>query len=127
VTRAQGRQIDAAIARAQAHTSGRIAVRVVTEKNVDAFERAKTEFEHRGMHRVEARNAALILVAPRARSFAVLGDRALHERVGEPFWQQLVDEMAPYFARDAIVDGIVHAVGRLGDALHAHFPAESTT
>jgi uncharacterized membrane protein len=124
VTRADGARIDAAIAAATAGTTGHIAVRVVTEKDVDAFERAKAEFEHRKLHHAEDRNAALVLVAPKARSFAVLGDRALHEHVGQSFWQELVAEMKPYFARDAIADGIVHAVTRLGRELHAHFLAE---
>jgi uncharacterized membrane protein len=125
VTAADGGRIDAAIARATAGTTGHIAVRVVTEKDVDAFDRAKTEFEHRGLHRADGRNAALVLVAPKARSFAVLGDRALHERVGEPFWHELVAEMKPYFARDAIADGIIHAVARVGRELHAHFATEA--
>ena len=124
MTRADGGRIDAAIARATAGTTGHIAVRVMAEKNVDAFERAKAEFETRKLHCAKDRNAALVLVAPKARSFAVLGDRALHERVGEPFWHELVAEMQPYFARDAIADGIVHAITRLGVALHAHFLAE---
>lgn len=124
MTKAEGARIDAAIAAATAGTTGHVAVRVVTEKNVDAFERAKSEFASRDLHRAKDRNAALVLVAPRARSFAVLGDRALHERVGEPFWQELVAEMRPYFARDAIADGIVHAIARVGRELHAHFPAE---
>jgi len=124
VTKAEGARIDAAIAAATAGTTGHVAVRVVTEKNVDAFERAKAEFASRDLHRARDRNAALVLVAPKARSFAVLGDRALHERVGEPFWQELVAEMRPYFARDAIADGIVHAIARVGRELHAHFPAE---
>jgi len=124
VTKAEGARIDAAIAAATAGTTGHVAVRVVTQKNVDAFERAKAEFASRDLHRARDRNAALVLVAPKARSFAVLGDRALHERVGETFWQELVAEMRPYFARDAIADGIVHAIARVGRELHAHFPAE---
>ena len=124
MTRAEGGRIQAAIAKATAGTTGHVAVRVVTEKDVDAFARAKAEFELRNLHRARDRNAALVLVAPKARSFAVLGDRALHERVGDPFWQELVTEMQPYFARDAIADGIVHAVARVGRELHAHFPAE---
>jgi uncharacterized membrane protein len=124
VTRAEGARIDAAIAAATADTTGHIAVRVVTEQDVDAFERAKAEFASRNLHRAKDRNAALVLVAPKARSFAVLGDRALHERVGEAFWHELVAEMRPYFARDAIADGIVHAIERVGRELRAHFPAE---
>ena len=45
-----------------------------------------------GLHRHETENAALILVAPKARRFAILGDRALHDRVGDDFWNDLVEE-----------------------------------
>ena len=32
--------------------------------------------------------------------------------------------MQPYFAKGAIADGIVHAVARVGQELHTHFPTE---
>lgn len=115
------RRIAAAIAQAEAGTEGRIAVRLIPDDSVDAFERAKTEFERIGMARHERRNAALILVAPRARQYAVLGDRALHERVGDAFWNDLVAELQPVFARDDITGAIVCGVERLGSALREHF------
>ena len=73
-------------------------MRVVPDKRVDAFARAKHEFDRAGRTST-TRNAALILVAPNARRMAVLGDRALHERVGEKFWNAIVAESTPYFAR----------------------------
>ncbi len=121
MTRPQRRAIAAAIYGAEEGTTGRIAVRVIPDAKVDAFERARREFGRIGLHRHEPGNAVLILVAPKARRFAVLGDRALHERVGDAFWHGVVEESRPFFARGAIADGIVHAVGRVGDALHAHF------
>jgi uncharacterized membrane protein len=114
-------RVASAIAAAEEGTTGRIAVRVIPDKSLDAFERAKHEFGRHGLHLHEHENAALVLVAPKARQFAVLGDRALHERVGDAFWNEVVEEMRPFFARNAIADGIVHAIGRLGTALHAHF------
>lgn len=110
-----------AIAVAERGTTGRIAVRVIPDKSVDAFERAKHEFERTGLHRHDPANAALVLVAPKARRFAVVGDRALHACVGDAFWNQLIQESRPYFTRGALTDGIVHAVGRVGEALRAHF------
>ena len=110
-----------AIAAAEDGTSGRIAVRVIPDKSVDAFQRATHEFARTGLHRHDAGNAALVLVAPNARKFAVIGDRALHERVGDAFWNGVVEETAPYFARGETRDGVLHAVGRIGEALHAHF------
>ncbi len=85
------------------------------------MERARREFVRARLHRHEDSNAALILVAPRARRFAVIGDRALHGRVGEAFWKDVVRESQPFFARGEIIDGIVFAIGRIGDALHGHF------
>lgn len=116
------RRIAAAIAAAEDGTTGRIAVRVVPDRDLDAFERAKHEFGRTGLHRHPEANAALVLVAPKARQFAVLGDRALHERVGDAFWQEVVASSRPYFARDEIAGGIINAVERIGEQLHRHFP-----
>lgn len=121
MTGQERRSIAAAIAKAEDGTSGRIAVRVIPDRSLDAFERAKSEFRRVGLHRHEHANAALILVAPKARRFAIVGDSALHERVGDHFWTALVSESQPYFARGATTEGITYAVGRIGDQLHAHF------
>ena len=111
-----------ALADAEEGNSGRIGVRVIPDRDVDALDRAKREFARAGLHRHGARNAALVLVAPNARRFAIVGDRALHERVGDTYWREIVAGAAPYFARGAVLDGIVYAVGRIGEGLHAHFP-----
>ncbi len=122
MNREQRDAIAAAIRDAEDGTTSRIAVRVVGDKAVDAFGRAKHEFERAGLHRHEAENAALILVAPKARRFAILGDRALHERVGDDFWNDLVKKSQPYFARGQLFEGILYAVDRIGEAVHEHFP-----
>lgn len=121
MTEADRKRIGRALQRAEAGTSSRIGVRIVPEAAVDAFERAKSEFLARGMHAHPGSNAALILVAPNARTFAVLGDRALHERVGQAFWDRIVVEMTQAFKAGTPADAIVAGIDRLGAALHAHF------
>ncbi len=123
MTRDERSAIARALADAEEGTSGRIGVRVVPDRDVDAFERAKREFMRLGLHRHAHANAALILVAPAARRFAIIGDRALHERVGDGFWGHVVAESKPYFARGALAEGIIYAIGRVGEALRARFPA----
>lgn len=122
MSRSEREAIARAIADAEEGSSGRIAVRVIPDASVDAFERAKREFEAAGLHRHEHGNAALILVAPKARQFAVIGDRSLHQRVGDAFWQDVVEHSRAYFARGDISGGIQSAVKRIGAALRAHFP-----
>jgi uncharacterized membrane protein len=124
VTKLEQEQIATAIARAEDGTSGRIGVRIIPDAAVDALGRAQREFAGVGFNRHDAANAALILVAPKARQFAVVGDRALHERVGDAFWNEIVEESRPYFARGEIAGGVVHAVEKLGAALRAHFACE---
>ncbi|HLY03892.1 MAG TPA: TPM domain-containing protein [Candidatus Cybelea sp.] len=126
MTKAQQATISAAIAAAEDGTTGRIAVREIPDRSVDAFERAKREFGRIGLHRHEPANGALILVAPKARRFAIVGDRALHERVGDAFWDDLVKESQPFFARGETEAGILYAVARLGEVLHAHFAEPGT-
>jgi uncharacterized membrane protein len=121
VSKAQQATIAAAIAAAEDGTTGRIAVREIPDRSVDAFERAKREFGRIGLERHEHANAALILVAPQARRFAIIGDRALHERVGDAFWNDVVEKSTPFFARGETEAGILYAVARLGDVLHTHF------
>ncbi len=127
MTKAQQATISAAIASAEDGTTGRIAVREIPDRSVDAFERAKREFGRIGLQRHEHANAALILVAPQARRFAIIGDRALHERVGDAFWNDLVNESQPFFARGDTTAGILFAVARLGEVLHAHFAEPGTS
>ena len=115
-------RIDRAIGEAERGTTGLIIVRVVPDRKIDAMARAKAEFAHFGLHRREARNAALLLVAPNARQYALFGDRALHERVGDAFWTDVTTEFRRYLAYDQLVDGIVAVVGRLGAAFREHFP-----
>jgi uncharacterized membrane protein len=121
MTPADRRRIQDALRRAEAGTSSRLAVRFVPDTSLDAFERAKAEFLSGGLHTHPTANAGLILVAPKARSFAVLGDRALHERVGQAFWDDVVAQMSAAFKTGTIADGVVLGIDRLGDALHQHF------
>jgi uncharacterized membrane protein len=122
MTDAERRRIADAIARAENGTTGHIVVREIFDVDVDALNRAKAEFRKIGMHRLTGQNGALILVAPKARRFAVIGDRDLHERVGDAFWNGIVDESRTHFASGAIADGVIAAIERIGEALHTHFP-----
>jgi len=123
VNRLAHARIERAVREAEAGTTGRIVVRIVPDRDLDALARARSEFERAGLHRSDARNVALVLVAPNARKYAVLGDRALHERVGDAFWSDLAAEMKSDFAAGNAEAAIVRAVERIGAQLRAHFPA----
>jgi uncharacterized membrane protein len=115
-------RIARAIATAEATTSGEIRVFIQRGNVADAVSDARAQFERLGMTQTRERNAVLVFVAPRAQKFAVIGDRGVYEKCGEPFWEALAQAMRPHFQAQHFTDAIVHAVREAGSLLTQHFP-----
>lgn len=112
----------AAIATAEQRTSGEIRVVVARSLAPDPVAAARRHFEQLGMTRTQERNGVLIFVAPRSRTFAVIGDTAVHEKCGEAFWRLLAAAMSTHFKRGDFTAGLVHGIERAGELLAEHFP-----
>lgn len=126
MTKVDGDRIRAAIRAAEEGTSGRIGVHIAHGHVADALDQARAHFRRARLHEHPKDNAVLFVVAPKSRKFAVYGGDALHARLGEGFWQQLVADMTPYFAHDRFTDGLVTGIERVGHELKLHFPATVT-
>jgi len=121
-------RIVAAIREAESKTSGEIRVYIQRGKlDVEPLIAAQKKFHRLGMHKTLERNAVLIFVAPRAHKFAVVGDKAIHEKCGEQFWQQLVEGMRQHFRNEKFSHALVEAIEEAGKALASHFPKRSTS
>lgn len=120
-----GDRIRKAIDAAENETSGRIGVRIVGGKTADALEDARRHFVQAHLHEHEHRNGVVFFVAPKARRFAVFGDKEIHAHVGDAFWQRLVDDMQPYFAKGDMTEGLVLGIARVGEQLRLHFPSRA--
>ena len=107
----------------EAKTSGQIRVYIQPGKlTIDPLAAAQKKFHQLRMHKTPDRNAVLIFVAPRAHKFAVVGDKAIHEKCGEKFWQCLVDAMRAHFQNEKFSHALVEAVEEIGKVLAANFP-----
>ena len=115
-------RIVAAIAAAERRTSGEIRVVVDRRKLADPVGAARRHFEHQGMTRTAARNGVLLLLAPRSRSFAIIGDEGIHRHCGDAFWREVAAELEEHFGRSDFAGGIEHAVAKAGVLLARHFP-----
>lgn len=125
LTRLEHDRILHAIREAEAKTSGQIRV-FIQRGNLsgEALLAAEKKFHKLGMHKTSHRNGVLIFVAPRAHKFAVVGDKGIHERCGNAFWQRLVDSMRAHFKSENFSRALVEAVEETGKALAAHFPKD---
>ncbi len=115
-------KIVAAIARAEETTSGEIRVAISHRHRVDALAAAQKRFLKLGMERRPQRNAVLVYFAPRAHTFAIWGDVAVHEKCGDAFWQGIAAKIAPRLKAGQYTEGIEEAVREIGVLLTQHFP-----
>ncbi|HZR77791.1 MAG TPA: TPM domain-containing protein [Chthoniobacterales bacterium] len=112
-----------AIREAESKTSGEIRVFIQRGKlDGDPLPLAEKKFHEFGMHKTPDRNATLILLAPRAHKFAVIGDQGIHEKCGGDYWQRIVAQMSEHFQGERFTDAIVEAVREIGNVLARHFP-----
>jgi uncharacterized membrane protein len=112
-----------AIKEAEAKTSGEIRVYIQRgHLNNDALPLAQKKFRRLKMDKTRDRSGVLIFIAPRAHKFAVVGDRAIHEKCGEEFWQRVVDSMRAHFQKEKFTDAIVEAIKEIGQLLGQYFP-----
>lgn len=117
-----------AIRDAELATSGEIRLHVERdvpsggEAGGDPYRRARQVFAGLGMHRTAERNGVLVYLAVRDRRFAVVGDEELHRRVGDGFWDEVVQLMAERFREDDFAGGLGAGIRLIGEKLREHFP-----
>lgn len=111
-----------AIAAAEALTSGEIRVFISHKATDDPLAEAQVQFEHMGMTATRERNGVLLFIAPRSRKFAIIGDKGIHERCGDAYWQSLVQAVSEAFKKGRHTKGIVQAIHTVGTLLAEHFP-----
>jgi uncharacterized membrane protein len=115
-------RVVAAIAAAELRTSGEVRVFISSRKIESPVDAAGEQFVRLGMDRTAARNGVLIYVAPASHTFAVVGDKGVHEKCGETFWRELADAMSARFKAGDFTGGLVLGIERAGELLARHFP-----
>jgi uncharacterized membrane protein len=118
-------KIVAAIADAEKRTSGEIRIWISHREISTALEAAQKRFHKLGMQKSAERNGVLVYIAPRSQVFAVIGDTAVHEKCGDPFWQEVSAQLSADLKKGTFTDALLNAIHKIGDLLTAHFPRKS--
>jgi uncharacterized membrane protein len=66
----------------------------------------------------------LIFLSPPSRTFAVVGGQALHDAVGQEWWEELAGMMRTHFRTRYYSEGLESAVRFAGEALQYYFPVQ---
>ena len=113
------------IRQAEMRTSGEIRVHVEPRcPTSDPCERAVEVFGELKMHETRQRNAVLIYLAYKSRSFAIIGDSGISGRVPSGFWDAEKDVLTSYLKSGQPGPGICEVVKHVGEKLKDLFPPQ---
>ena len=118
-------KVKEAIRRAENRTSGEIRVSVAPLFWGSIEKAADKAFVRMGMTATKDRNGVLFFVVPARRKFVVLGDRGIHEKVGQEFWDRVAAVLSERFRDGDFTGGLVRGIEEIGEQLAAHFSHQS--
>jgi putative membrane protein len=84
--------------------------------------RARQLFLDLGVSETRDRSGVLVYVSQTERRIEILGDRGIHQHVGDAGWKQLVGELSSSIAKGQAADGLVRVIEKIGAELANKFP-----
>lgn len=120
------KRIADAIGEAEKVTSGEIRVHVQPKATGGPIrEVAERTFERLGMTKTIHRSGVLLFIASEEQQFVILGDQGIHEKVPDGFWDDVAAGLMRRFKEGEFTEGIVEAIGGVGQHLKAFFPRQA--
>ena len=127
-TAAEQQRIVAAIGASEKQTSGEIRVFVESHcRFVSPLDRATEAFFKLKMDSTQQRNGVLVYVAMKDRQLALFGDKGIHEKVGDAFWNEKVKKILSHFNKADYAGGLEKIILEMGEALSTYFPHNKDT
>lgn len=120
-------KIEQAISHLETQTSAELRV-VVERKNksqLSAIARAEQLFQELKMHETAKRNGVLIYLAFKPHHLAVIGDEAIHQKVGQDFWQSVYDAMKGNCQAGDYTQAICQGISQIEAQLATFFPYQA--
>jgi len=119
-------QVRQAVREAELRTSAEVRVHLEDHIEGAILDHAALVFEQLGMHGTAKRNGVMIYVSVADHQMAVIGDKGIHQIVGDGFWNDVIAAMVPAFKEGTPAIGLVMGVGMVGDKLASLFPGLSS-
>ena len=110
------------IEEAERRTSGEIVVSVAPYFLGNIQRAAERAFVRLGISQTRHRNGVFFFIVPGRRQFVVLGDVAIHRRVGPDFWEGVAHAVSQRFRTGDMSGGLVDGIQEVARRLAEHFP-----
>lgn len=117
-------EITRSVMTAELETSGEIRVHIEEKCPGDVLDRAAHVFKTLHMHNTAQRNGVLIYMAIDHKKFAIIGDMGINKVIPANFWDDTKEGMLNLFKQNRFKDGLIFAIGSVGEHLSKYFPAQ---
>ena len=107
---------------AELNTSGEIRVHIERHTDQPVLNRTKELFHDLKMDNTRLSNAVLFYLAIDDKTFAIYGDKGIHERVGDDFWNSTKSLMEQHFRKAEFKTGLIKGIEMAGEKLKRYFP-----
>jgi len=121
-TKEEESQIIQAIQEAERTTSGELRIHLAKQIKKDSLKEAVRIFKALKMHKTAQRNGCLILIGLKNKRITVIGDKGINEKVGNNFWNDVVNLMVDGFKKGDYAPSLVQAILNIGEKLKQYFP-----
>ena len=111
-----------AIKTAENHSTGEIRVHIDSSTEQENECVAWEVFEKLQMHETKDRNAVLFHVNFDQKYLSIIGDKGIHEKVCQSFWDKIHAEMVADFAKGDYLQGLKYGILATGIELKKYFP-----
>jgi uncharacterized membrane protein len=118
-------RLEAAIAEAEARTTGEIRISVAGLFWGSAEALVDRAFVRLGIVATRDRNGVLLLVLPWRRQLIVRADVGLAAKVAPELWPTVVAAATSHFRQRRFTEGLLGAVATIGATLAHHFPSDA--
>lgn len=111
-----------AIHDAEEQSSGEIRIHIDRHTSEGFAKVAMKLFFELGMQKTKKRNGVLFYVSFEHRYLTIIGDKGIHEKVHQSFWNQMHDEITTGFKNEEYFQSLKTAVLKTGLELKKYFP-----
>ena len=96
----------------------------VSKKRIEQVvcDRALRSFYSAGLHRTRRETGVLIYLSLFEHKVWILGDRGIHERIGQDQWQGMIDQLVTGIRQGTATAALCKVIADCGTLLRIHFP-----
>lgn len=121
----QKKQIVSAIYHAEKNTYAELKVHIEDTCKGNVLDRATHHFYELGLEKTRYKTGIIIYVAIEDHKLAILGDVGIHQKVGQAFWDTIVNNTIAFFKEKQYCEGLLFAIEAIGNKAHEIFPISS--